>query len=371
MAAGDPTHWQRRLWRHFDYGLLAATVAVTFFGLAMIYSANIGTPDRQDLVWKQATFAVVGLVGIVALAALDYQLLGSLEKPIYVTANLVLLLTRLFGYEQLGAKRWVSIGGVTFQPSEFAKLMIIIALAHFLARREARMGRLRTVLLSLAYIALPALLIFQQPDLSTAIVLLVIWLAMAFTAGMRLRHLLLLFLIVALATPLIWSQLEPYQHKRVLQFLGLINDPDTQYNIDQARIAIGSGGWLGKGFARGSQSQLHFLKVRHTDFIFSVIGEEMGFLGGTLLMLLLAFIVYRACRAALLARDTFGRLIAVGIATLIFFQATVNIGMNLGLLPVTGIPLPFVSYGRSALLSLLLGLGLVESVVMRYRKLDF
>jgi rod shape determining protein RodA len=171
--------------------------------------------------------------------------------------------------------------------------------------------------------------------------------------------------------PLVWFSLEDYMRKRLLLFLNPAQDPAARYNIDQALISIGSGGWLGKGYASGSQSQLHFLRVRHTDFVFSVIGEEMGFVGALLLFTLIGIVLWRILRAASLARDSFGRLICCGVAALIFFQAVVNIGMNLGLLPVIGIPLPFISSGGSSLIALLLAEGLVQSVAMRYRKIEF
>jgi len=214
-------------------------------------------------------------------------------------------------------------------------------------------------------------LIYLQPHLGTVIVLAVVWLAMVLMAGMRLLHLSIMGLAGLLATPLIWFSLKDYMRDRLLLFINPAQDPSARYNIDQALISIGSGGWLGKGYASGSQSQLHFLRVRHTDFIFSVIGEEMGLVGALVLFTLIGVILWRIIRAASLARDGFGRLIACGIAAMIFFQSVVNIGMNLGLLPVMGIPLPFISSGGSSLITLLIAEGLVQSVVMRHRKIEF
>jgi rod shape determining protein RodA len=220
-------------------------------------------------------------------------------------------------------------------------------------------------------VALPVFLIYQQPDLSTAISLLVAWGVMVVMAGMRPLHVALLGGTLLTSLPAVWANLAPYQRDRVVFFLDPSRDEFARYNIDQALIALGSGGWLGQGYGSGIQTQARFLKVRHTDFIFSVVGEEMGLIGAVLLMGLLVIVVLRALRAAALARDAYGRLIAVGVATIIAFQAMVNIGMNLGISPVTGIPLPFISYGRSSLITLLIGIGLVESVVMRHRKLEF
>jgi rod shape determining protein RodA len=214
-------------------------------------------------------------------------------------------------------------------------------------------------------------LIYLQPHLGTTIVLAVVWLIMTLMAGMRMLHLSILGFLGVLAAPVIWFRLESYMQDRLLLFLNPGRDPAARYNIDQALISIGSGGWLGKGYASGSQSQLHFLRVRHTDFIFSVIGEEMGFAGALVLFALIAIILWRILRAASLARDSFGRLIACGVAALIFFQSSVNIGMNLSLLPVIGIPLPFISAGGSSLITLLVAQGLVQSVVMRHKKIEF
>jgi rod shape determining protein RodA len=234
------------------------------------------------------------------------------------------------------------------------------------------MGRLRYVFLSIIYVIPPMILIYLQPDLSMAVVLAVIWLVMVLMAGMRLAHLSVLGVVGILATPLIWMTMRDYMRQRLITFFVPMHDPlGSAYNINQARIAIGSGGWLGRGFAHGSQSQLHFLRVRHTDFTFSVLGEELGLVGTLLLIILLVIVLWRITRAASMARDTFGYLIACGVATTLSFQAIVNIAMNLGLLPTTGIPLPFISYGGSSLITFLIAEGLVQSVVMRYKKIEF
>jgi rod shape determining protein RodA len=268
-----------------------------------------------------------------------------------------------------GAQRWIS--GSSFQPSELAKVLIIVTLAQFLAQHEKEIGRFRYILISIIYVAIPMGLIYLQPHLGTVIVLAVIWLVMVLMAGMRLLHLGIFGFVGLLSMPLIWFSLKDYMQERLLLFINPAGDPAARYNIDQALISIGSGGWLGKGYASGSQSQLHFLRVRHTDFIFSVIGEEMGFVGALVLFVLIAIVLWRIIRAASLARDSFGRLIACGVAALIFFQSLVNIGMNLSLLPVIGIPLPFISAGGSSLITLLIAEGLVQSVVMRHRRIGF
>jgi len=361
----------RRIWRHFDYVMLAVTIALVLVGLAMIYSSTKDSPTLGGYVWDQAVVAVVGLILLFVVAIFDYRLLANLQRSIYLLTIAVLAATALYGYMQLGAQRWLSVGNILIQPSEFAKILVIIFMAQHLASHERQISSLRTVLVSFILVMIPVLLIYQQPDLSTSISLLVAWGVMVIMTGMRTLHLALLGSTLLFSLPIVWSQLADYQRDRVLLFLDPSRDELAYYNIEQAKIALGSGGWLGQGYGAGIQTQARFLKVRHTDFIFSVVGEELGFVGATLLIALILLLVWRMLRAATMARDAYGRLIAVGVATIIAFQAIVNIGMNLRVTPVTGIPLPFISYGRSSLLTLLIGVGLVESVVMRHRKLEF
>ncbi len=360
----------RKVWRDFDFILLAATLLLIGLGIATIYSATINTLDLEDVPSRQLTNALIGLALMFVVAAIDYRLLASFQKPIYFLMLASLGLVFLVGEITHGSRRW--IGTKSFQPSELAKVLVVIVLAKYLADRSEKMGGLHQILLSLIYVIPPVLLIYFQPDLGTSVVIVVIWLAMIVAAGIPLLHLGLLSVVGVLSAPILWVSLEDYMRMRIVTFLDPSRDPlGTGYNINQALIAIGSGGWLGQGFASGSQSQLHFLRVRHTDFVFSVLAEELGFLGATILFGLLALMLWRILRAASLSRDTFGYLLAWGVATIIFFQSMVSIGMNLGLVPTTGIPLPFVCSGGSSLITFLIGLGLVQSVVMRHRKLDF
>ena len=361
----------RRIWRRFDFVLLAAIILLITFGVAMIYSATINTPGLEGLATRQALYALGGLLLMFVVAAIDYRFYEHFAKLIYVITLLLLGVVFALGQTMFGAQRSISLGLFPIQPSELSKILLILVLARFLAVYEEQMDRLHIVIFSFVLMAVPAVLIYKQPDLGTALVLAVVWLVMISMAGLRLRHLALFGLAGGLATPVLWISIHDYMRRRLLLFLNPSADPEASYNIGQALISIGSGGIWGKEFASGSQSQLHFLRVRHTDFIFSVIAEEMGLVGSLLLFALLIIILMRIIRAAQLARDTFGRLIACGVATIIFFQSVVNIGMNLNLLPVTGIPLPFVSQGGSSLVTLLIGIGLVQSVVMRHRKIEF
>lgn len=350
--------------------MLGLVIVLVVFGIMMIRSATMGAidPDLQNRVPRQIMFGAAGLVIIFILASIDYQLLGSVHAWIYgFQISLLGLVTGLGVVGAAGAQRWLTVG-IPIQPSEISKVLLIITLAQYLSTRYERIGQIPVLLGSLIYMALPAGLIFIQPDLSTAIVVMVIWLAMVWGAGLRLAHIFAFLLIAVLLMPMIWGAMEEYQQARIIQFINPSADKDAQYNIDQAKIAIGSGGLLGKGYAQGTQSQLRFLRVRHTDFIFSVIAEELGFAGCLTVLLLMGALIFRILRAARLARDALGSLICYGVAGNIFFQTVVSIGMNLGMIPVTGLTLPFISSGISSLLTMMFGIGLVESVVMRHQR---
>ncbi len=357
-------------WRHFDFIMLGLVVLLVIFGILMIRSATMDAidPDIQNRVPRQITFGVAGLFVIFIMAAIDYRLLGSIHNLIYGVMLMLLGLVAMLGVVgEAGAQRWLTVG-IPIQPSELGKVLLVITLAQYLSTRYERIGEVPTLLGSLFYMALPAGLIFIQPDLSTAIVLMVIWFAMVWGAGLRLAHIGMFLLVMALVAPMIWGAMAEYQRGRIIQFINPAADPDAQYNINQAKIAIGSGGLLGKGYTQGTQSQLRFLRVRHTDFIYSVIAEELGFAGAVVVLMMMGVLIFRILRAARLARDALGSLICYGVAGNIFFQTVVSVGMNLGMIPVTGLTLPFISSGISSLLTMMMGIGLVESVVMRQRR---
>jgi rod shape determining protein RodA len=364
-------------WRHFDFVLFGATLALIVLGIALIYSATLASANFSQDWWdtffaRQVIYAVVG-IGLMLLVALtDYSIFANVNHLIYALTILSLILVYAVGRISFGAQRWIDLGIFPLQPSELAKVLLIIVLAKFLADRQEDLKRLPYFLLSILYVAIPMVFIYIQPDLGTAIVLAVSWFTMVLMAGVRLRHVGIMALIGLLASPLIWLSLRNYMRERIFVFFDPTRDLlGAGYNINQARIAVGSGGFLGQGFARGSQSQLHFLRVRHTDYIFSVLGEELGFVGVILMMLLFLIVVWRILRVAEMARDTFGQLIACGIATVVSFQAIANIGMNIGLLPASGVPLPFISYGGSALIALLIGEGVVQNIIIRHKRLEF
>lgn len=369
-------------WRRFDVLLLACVLLLLTLGVAMIRSATLNTPDLADLWRRQATYAALGLVLFLALAAIPYVWWRPLWPLLYALAVGLLTLVLFIGQSEIGdVRRWFYIGSFRFQPSFPAMLLHVLTVAAVLnlrLRRERRLPSsegeeegppgLLLYLLSGVLTLVLAFLVFREPDLSTAGIYGLLWLAMAFVAEVRLSYLIGTGLLgVAGAIPL-WRFMREYQRQRLLVFLNPERDPGALYNLRQALISIGSGGLWGQGYGGGSQSQLHFLRVRHTDFIFSVIGEELGFIGILLVFFLFTVMAWRLLRAALLAPDRFGRLVVVGAGGILFVPLVINVGMNLGLLPVTGLPLPFLSYGGTALITNLAALGLVESVLMRHRE---
>ncbi len=361
---------QGHFWRQFDFILLGTTLLLVIFGILMIRSATLDAidPELISRVPDQILYAIIGFIVLLALAALDYRLLSGLHVWLYLLVIGLLLLVQVVGVVgEAGAQRWINVG-IRIQPSEIGKIVIIITLGHYLSQRYHTMSRIQTIFGSLVHVAIPAGLVFAQPNLGTAIVFLVIWFVMAWAAGLRLKHIGLFLLILTITAPIIWSQMADYQRSRITTFINPEGDPDSFFNIQQSRIAVGSGGLVGKGYANGTQSQLRFLRVRHTDFIFSVIAEEFGFVGGAVVMGLIGTVILRILHGARTAADPLGSLICYGAACIIFFQTTVSIGMNLNLMPVTGLTLPFISSGGTSLLSMLAAVGLAESVIVRRRR---
>lgn len=368
------------IWQRFDYLLFGITLLLIVFGILVIGSA---TQDAIDPILiarvpDQIRFAALGLLLMLGLAALDYRLLAGLHLWLYLLMLTLLVMVFYFGVEgAAGAQRWINIG-IRIQPSEVAKLLIVITLGNFLARRYQRIGHLPNVLLSLLHIGIPAALILIQPDLGMVTVLLAIWFTMIWGAGLPLRFLVTFLLILSLlggvvllqAFDFIEGPLENYQVRRISTFIDPLSDPDAWFNINQALISVGSGGLLGKGYQVGSQNKGRFLRVRHTDFIFSVIAEEFGFIGSMVTLGMIGFVLMRILRGARLAVDAFGSLLCYGVAAFIFFQTVTSIGMNLALVPVTGLTLPFISSGGTSLLATMAGIGLTQSVIARRRRVS-
>jgi len=360
---------------HFDFWLFGATLLITAIGILMIYSATeciTGEPlDWASPTVRQSLHALVGIAGMLILTALDYRIYASLHWLLWI-ATLGLLVI-VFGIGQIthGAQRWIDLRLFVVQPSELSRLALILVSAKYMSDHAAEMTRWRYLAMSFLVVILPMVLVYFQPDLGTTIVIGATWGIMALAAGMRLRDVLIILAIAVVFAPFIWANLRPYQQERILTFVDPGRDPlGSGYNVTQARIAIGAGGWWGTGFCGGPQSQLRFLRIRQTDFIFSVIGEELGFFGSVFVLAIFAFILFRLIRVAMLARDPFGKLIAVGVVAMLFVQSYLNLGMNLGLIPVVGIPLPFVSSGGSSLVTLFAAEGIAQSILLRHRELQ-
>jgi rod shape determining protein RodA len=361
-------------WRSLDFVMVLTAVALVAYGLALIYSGSMSTyGNSADVIGhpvaKQVAFAVAGLLVMAGVARLDYRNWSGWSTPLYAVSLLALLFVLAVGQSAFGSRRWILIAGTPIEPSELAKLVTIVLLARYLADNEHRMDSPRVLLTSLGIAVVPALLVFVEPDLGTAVVFVAIWLGMVFVAGARLRHLAAVFISTVAGIPfLMLLALNGYQRERLAVFLDPSRDPfGTGFNIVQAQISIGSGGLWGKGLTHGTQTQLDYLRTQTTDYVFSVLGEELGFAGAVLLFLLFIVLLMRGLRAANLAPDNFGRLIATGSVLMILFQVFINVGVNLRIFPVTGIPLPFISQGGSSLITLFAALGILQSILLRRR----
>lgn len=356
-------------YRHINWAVVACAVAIVLIGLSFIYSA-LYQPGRDDdgmlYVRRQAVWAVCGFVVAALLVIVDYRRISSAAYFIYL-ACIILLVAVLFTSDpRRGARSWFSLGSFGVQPSEFAKIALILALAKYLSREEIPRSSAAYLLGALLIAAVPALLILRQPDLGTAVVLAPVILSMLVVARASGFYLSALISGGLLLLPIGWLLLKPYQQNRIRVFFNPHIDPlRSGYNAIQSFIAIGSGGLWGQGWLHGTQTHLRFLPERHTDFIFCVLAEETGFAGSLLLIVLYLILVMNGLRIAEQARDEFGRLAAVGITVLIASHAAINIGMTAGLLPITGLPLPLMSYGGSSLISMCICLGILESICAR------
>lgn len=359
-----------RISRKVDIPLIGAALGLVVYGLIILYSATAKevSGDPYSIIKRQLTWAIVGIVLTAIAFAIDYNKARNWVVPLYFGSLAMLLFVMIFGISELGAQRWINIAGFSFQPSEFAKIILVITLAWQLAIRKGDLSNPRDTLLAFAHAAIPILIIFKQPDLGTALCLLAITLGMIFAAGIPVRHFLIIVLIGVLAVVVVFNfhLLKDYQMNRLIVFI----DPDVDplgagYNLLQSKIAIGSGGLFGKGFMSGTQTNLRFLPMRFTDFIFAAVGEEFGFAGAVILLGLYSVLVIRSIRIAALSKNLLGTLLASGIVSMWLFQILVNIGMNAGIMPITGIPLPFISQGGSALMTNLIGIGVLLNIYAR------
>jgi rod shape determining protein RodA len=361
--------------RDYNYFLLGCVIVLTGFSLAMVYSATLHDPYTHGYFSRHLVNLIVGVAAMLLLTALDYHALQAWVAPFYLLTIALLAVVLLLGRASSGAQSWLNLGLRTFQPSEPAKLLVIVTLAAYWARFEAG-GALRAQIGGLLLAGIPIGLVFIQPDFGTALVFTAVWFLIAWTAGMRWWQLALLLLAAIPIGYYGWTHLlQPYQRDRMLVFIDPVYyDPELKYgawNIIQSLTAIGSGGVTGHGWTHGLLSQNNYLPVQYSDFIFAVTGEELGFIGATVLLLFEALLVWQSLAVASVARDMFGRLIAVGIAAMFMCHLLVNVGMNMSIMPITGIPLPFISYGGSFTLTTLAAIGLLQSVALRRRRIVF
>lgn len=365
----------RRLLRNLDFVVIAVTVIIVAISLVIIGSAtHVNTPsqDRYWYVERQGIFALINIGIVFFMLHFDYKSLGKCANILY-GVNLVMLLAVMFGGQSaLGAQRWIQIGPITLQPSEFSKLIMIISLANLLDSKTGKLNSFKELVPVLLYVGVPFLLVLKQPDLGTSLVFLAILFGMIFVAGIGMKQLLYMGAAATVSMPVLWHFLKDYQKKRLTVFLDPNIDPlGSGYHIIQSKIAIGSGMLFGKGLFAGTQSQLNFLPENHTDFIFAVIGEELGFIGAAVILILYFVLLYRGIKIAGLAKDNFGTLLATGITSMLTFHILVNVGMTAGIMPVTGIPLPLMSYGVSSLTTNMVSIGILLNIYMRRQKILF
>ncbi|MBQ1941076.1 MAG: rod shape-determining protein RodA [Selenomonadaceae bacterium] len=361
--------------RKTDVVLLVAVVAIVVMSLVIIDSAtHINTPseERYWFVQRQGIFALINVAIAVFLMNFDYKMLQGYGNKIYIF-NLIMLLAVMFvGQSALGVQRWIQLGPVSIQPSEFSKIIMIIALTNLLKDKIGKLNTFSDLLPIAAYVGLPFLLVLKQPDLGTSLVFMAIFFGMIFACGINLKLLAGIFGAGVAMMPILWHFLKDYQKMRIMVFMDPNVDPlGSGYHIIQSKIAIGSGMLFGKGLFEGTQSQLNFLPENHTDFIFAVVGEELGFVGAAFLLILYLIVLWRGIQIAKQAQDSFGMLMAVGITSMLAFHVLVNVGMTAGIMPVTGIPLPFMSYGVSALTTNIFAITILLNIYMRNQKLQF
>ncbi|MBN1903073.1 rod shape-determining protein RodA [Candidatus Sumerlaeota bacterium] len=352
--------------KNMDYLLLLLVMTVTGLGVIVIYGSTYSIPGLREYAWKQVVWGGIGLVFFLALSLLDLSKVRHLIWPVYILVILSLVLLFFMGLKVKGARSWYAVGTIRIQPSEFAKIVVIICLAYYLSHIERQMTRIRDIVAPALLVGLPSALILIQPDFGTASLFFPILLIMLYIAGCSKRLILLLILLAVWISLSAYPFLKPYQKARIKVFLNPGYESKWHgYNIRQAEISLGSGGIRGKGWKQGTQTQLRFLPERHTDFIFSSLGEQFGIVGCLSLLFLYTFIVLRSLRPSITSLDRFGQLTITGLVACFIIHIIFNIGMSLRLLPVTGLPLPLFSYGGSFLLTNYIIFGIIESIYMR------
>ena len=365
-------------WRDFDLQLFVYAILLATLGLTMAYSntaAQLGTDqlDGGSTFARGLIWALVALVAFAAATAFDYTWLKAFSWPIYLVNLALLGLSLAIGSSDAESARWVSIFGLQFQFSEIAKILMIVVLARYLADNDRRLDSLAGIVGACLIVIPPWVLVLLQPDLGTSLVFIAVLVGMLFMGGASLRWLGALAAATLAALPLIWTYvLHDYQRERLTSFLDPAKDPlGAGFQLLTAQRAVSDGGLLGAGLTNGAQSQSNLLPVQATDFVFAVLAEELGFIGCIVVFLLFAALLWRILAIAWRSRDPFGLMVGAGVASMILFQIVVNVGMVLGVMPITGIPLPFITHGGASLVSIAIGLGILESIAMRQQRAEW
>lgn len=367
----------KRIWSHMDYLLIALVCIASLMGIAAIFSATYSMSGTMRYVLVQSAAFVMGIIAMLLISMLDYELLGDASKYIYIGNVLLLIMVLIIGIgTSIGTKGWIDLGIVSFQPAEIVKIGFILTFAKHLEKVKQDINYIPTLLALLAHAGVLIALILLQPDAGTAMVFIFITLSMIFVAGISYKYVAATFAAAVVGLPIAWyfkdRFLSPYQIDRILVFFDPYRDPlHSGYNVIQSEIAVGSGQLFGKGYLQGSQNQFEYLPAKHTDFIFATIGEEWGFVGAVVVVALLIAIICRCIYVGQNARSDYGTFICIGVAAMLAFHTFENIGMCIQLMPVTGIPLPFFSYGGSSLLTNLVAIGFVNSVRIRRKGISF
>ncbi|HPK86998.1 MAG TPA: rod shape-determining protein RodA [Atribacterota bacterium] len=358
-----------RLVKHIDYSIVFLALGLCILGLLIIYSSThqeIMADGTTQFAKRQLISILSSLLICFLITMIDYHEVAKIAIPGYILSIILLIYVIYFGKEIGGARRWIQLAGQEFQPAEFAKIALIIFLSDFLSRQKDKLPDFVYFSLPLLFAGILMLLSYKQPDLGTAIVFFAITLLIVFIAGIRWQYIIIVFLTILSLFPITWSLLKDYQRNRLILFLNPERDPlGAGYNIIQSKVAIGSGGFLGKGLFSGIQSQLKFLPSQHTDFVFAVLGEELGFIGALLLLTFFILLLWKGIRIAQEAPDLLGSFLAAGVTSFLFVQIFINIGMSMGLMPATGLPLPFISYGGTFMVSNFIGIGLLLNIHVR------
>ncbi len=363
----------RKLLKNLDYSVVITVCILLSYSLFIITSASFGQfADVYYYLKRQIVWDILGISILIFILSIDYNVIKKASRYLYGFMIVLLLAVLLIGAEHGGAKSWIDIGPFSMQPSEFSKIIIIIILAKYLSENETLIKTWRGIFLAFLYVGIPLLFILKQPDLGTALVFFAILFGMLFAGGVPIKKLMLIAGSGIAALPILWNFLDKYQKNRLIVFIDPNVDPlGAGYHVIQSKIAVGSGGLMGKGLFKGTQNLLNFLPEQHTDFIFSVIGEELGFIGAIVLLSLYLFLLWKGIKIAMAAKDKFGTLLVVGVLSMYTFHILENVGMTIGLMPITGIPLPFMSYGGSSTLANMIALGIILNVRMRRQKIMF